>query len=422
MAVTRRQFVRAAGAAAVGTVAAPYVSGASGRGGVKRCIVFGFDGMDPDLAMKLMKAGRLPHFAALAEQGFFSKLGTSTPPQSPVAWSNFIAGANPGTHGIFDFIARDAATRVPYLSTARVAAGGRTVRLGNYRFPLSGGDMENLRRGPTLWRELEARGIPCTVLRIPANFPPVPAKGHTLSGLGTPDLHGGYGIFTCYTDRIGERTRDTSGGHFERVRFRDHVLETVLPGPQNTFALAGGHADVPFVIRRDPSAASVRIQLQGADIILRQGEWSDWVPVRFGMVPHLVSVSGICRFFLKSAREDFVLYVSPVNIDPADPAMPVTTPAGFGAELDAPMVQLILSLHVRAGRVAVAGWFLRQLHQWRIPCDSTMIAYFLRGCLRAGMHEEAIRTCGTLATMCRSGNRRRVMSGSTSSRCMPWLL
>ena len=333
MAVTRRQFVRAAGAAAVGTVAAPYVSGASGRGGVKRCIVFGFDGMDPDLAMKLMKAGRLPHFAALAEQGFFSKLGTSTPPQSPVAWSNFIAGANPGTHGIFDFIARDAATRVPYLSTARVAAGGRTVRLGNYRFPLSGGDMENLRRGPTLWRELEARGIPCTVLRIPANFPPVPAKGHTLSGLGTPDLHGGYGIFTCYTDRIGERTRDTSGGHFERVRFRDHVLETVLPGPQNTFALAGGHADVPFVIRRDPSAASVRIQLQGADIILRQGEWSDWVPVRFGMVPHLVSVSGICRFFLKSAREDFVLYVSPVNIDPADPAMPVTTPAGFGAEL-----------------------------------------------------------------------------------------
>ena len=96
--------------------------------------------------------------------------------------------------------------------------------------------------------------------------------------------------------------------------------------------------------------------------------------------------------------------------------------AGFGAELDAPMVQLILSLHVRAGRVAVAGWFLRQLHQWRIPCDSTMIAYFLRGCLRAGMHEEAIRTCGTLATMCRSGNRRRVMSGSTSSRCMPWLL
>ena len=333
MPLNRRQFVKDAGAAAVGAAAAPYVSRASGRAGVRRCIVFGFDGMDPDLATKLMKAGRLPHFAALAEQGLFSRLGTSTPPQSPVAWANFIAGANPGTHGIFDFIAREAATRVPYLSTARVAAGGRSARVGGYRFPLSGGKMENLRRGPTLWRELEARGIPCTVLRIPANFPPVPAKGHTLSGLGTPDLHGGYGIFTCYTDRIGERTRDVPGGHFERVRFRDHVLETALPGPQNTFAVAGGHADVPFVIRRDPSAASVRIQLQGADIILRQGEWSDWVPVRFGMVPHLVSVSGICRFFLKSARDDFVLYVSPVNIDPADPAMPVTTPPGFAPEL-----------------------------------------------------------------------------------------
>jgi predicted AlkP superfamily phosphohydrolase/phosphomutase len=300
---------------------------------VKRCIVFGFDGMDPGLAEKLMKAGRLPNFAKLAEQGNFSRLGTSTPPQSPVAWSNFISGGNPGTHGIFDFIARDAATLAPYLSTSRVAAGGRSVRVGGYRFPLSGGEMQNLRRGPTLWRELEARGVPCTVLRIPANFPPVPAKGRTLSGLGTPDLHGGYGIFTCYTDRIGERTRDVPGGHFERVRVREHVIETALPGPQNTFAAAGGHASVPLVIRRDPSDASVRVTLQGSDFILRQGEWSDWVPVRYELVPHLASVSGICRFYLKSARDDFTLYVSPVNIDPADPAMPVTTPAGFAPEL-----------------------------------------------------------------------------------------
>ena len=35
-------------------------------------------------------------------------LGTSTPPQSPVAWSNFITGRNPGGHGVFDFIHRDA--------------------------------------------------------------------------------------------------------------------------------------------------------------------------------------------------------------------------------------------------------------------------------------------------------------------------
>ena len=333
MTVTRRHFVKTAGAAALGTLSAPAIVRAAGKRGVKRCIVLGFDGMDPVMAGELMKAGRLPNCKSLAERGFFSALGTSTPPQSPVAWSNFISGGNPGTHGIFDFIARDAATRVPYLSTSRVAAGGRTLKLGNYRFPVGGGGMQNLRRGPTLWLELEARGVPTTVLRIPANFPPMPARGRTLSGLGTPDLHGGYGIFSAFTDRIGERSRDVSGGHIERVRIRDDVIETVLTGPPNAFAVGGGKSSLPLLIRRDPSRRAARITLHESDFILREGEWSDWVPVRFGMVPHLVSVSGICRFFLKSARDDFVLYVSPVNIDPAEPVMPVTTPSGFGAEL-----------------------------------------------------------------------------------------
>ncbi len=325
MSVTRREFVRAGAALAV--------AGGCGRRGARRCVVLGFDGMDPTLAGELMRDGRLPNCRRLAERGLFSELGTSTPPQSPVAWSNFISGGNPGTHGIFDFIAREAATRVPYLATSRLAADGRALRFGGYRFPLTGGGMENLRRGPTLWRELEARGVSCTVLRIPANFPPVPARGRTLSGLGTPDLHGGYGIFTAYTDRIGERTRDVSGGHIERVRVRGEVIETALPGPANGFAAEGGHVTVPLLIRRDARGRAVRVTIQGNDFILREGEWSDWVQVRYEMVPRLVSVAGECRFFLKSARDDFELYVSPVNIDPADPAMPLTTPPGYSREL-----------------------------------------------------------------------------------------
>lgn len=201
--VTRRRFLQLAGAAAglaVGTPAILHASAtaAAARRRTRRCIVLGVDGMDPTLTAHFMAAGRLPNCSRLAQAGMFRALGTSQPPQSPVAWSNFISGGNPGTHGIFDFIARDAATLTPYLSTSRLAPPGRNLTVGHWRFPLTGGDMRNLRQGPTLWVELEKRGVPCTVLRMPANFPPAPGRSHALSGLGTPDIHGGYGIFAAY--------------------------------------------------------------------------------------------------------------------------------------------------------------------------------------------------------------------------------
>ncbi len=71
--------------------------------------MLGVDGMDPRLLERFVRAGRMPHCARLIERGSFQPLATSNPPQSPVAWSNFISGTNPGGHGIFDFIARDPA-------------------------------------------------------------------------------------------------------------------------------------------------------------------------------------------------------------------------------------------------------------------------------------------------------------------------
>ncbi len=73
----------------------------------KKILLLGFDGMDPVLLDKYMKGDMLPNFKLLKEKGDFKPLVTSMPPQSPVAWSNFITGMNPGGHGIFDFIARD---------------------------------------------------------------------------------------------------------------------------------------------------------------------------------------------------------------------------------------------------------------------------------------------------------------------------
>ena len=83
----------------------------------------------------------------------------------------------------------------------------------------------------------------------------------------------------------------------------------------------------------DPLESVVRIAVQGQEFVLREGEWSDWVRVEFQLIPFFGSVKGMCRFYLKQAHPRFQLYVSPINIDPEDPALPILTPSNYSCML-----------------------------------------------------------------------------------------
>ena len=50
-------------------------------------------------------------------------------------------------------------------------------------------------------------------------------------------------------------------------------------------------------------------------------------------MPLLASVSSIGRFYLKQVRPEFELYVTPLQINPEDPAMPISTPESWAHEL-----------------------------------------------------------------------------------------
>lgn len=329
---SRRDFIKLTGAGlAAGVVGFPAIVRAQPM--TRNVIVLGIDGMDPHLLLAYMAKGLMPNAKRLIDAGSFARLRTSNPPQSPVAWSSFISGTNPGGHGIYDFIARDPVTRLPYFSTSNIEGEPETMRVGRWKIPISGRKMVNLRRGPTFWNDLQKDGIDCTVLKIPANFPPTESSAKTLSGLGTPDIHGSYGIFTFYTDKGGELTRDVPGGHIEHVEMREHAVDCVLPGPLNTLAVQEKSVDIPFKVFIDPENPVVRISIQGTELVLQEGELSNWVSLDFSMMPHVVTAHGICRFFLKKARNDFELYVSPVNIDPSDPFLPISTPDSYAGKL-----------------------------------------------------------------------------------------
>ena len=304
-------------------------SGSTGR----RVIVLGFDGMDYELTRRFMAEGKLPNLQRLAESGGFSPLTTSIPPQSPVAWSEFITGMDAGGHGIYDFMHRDTITMVPYLSTSRSSDPSRTIKLGRWQLPLSGGTVELLRHGTPFWEVLEQNGIPTTVMRMPANFPPSGTASRELSGMGTPDLLGTYGTFSFFTTVPERITEDVSGGVVYRAELVDNVLDATLVGPPNPFLVAGNSVRAEFKVYADPTRPVAKIVIDDQEIILQEGEWSEWVTVDFTLLPYVQSLRGIVRFYLKQVHPEFELYVTPINIDPLNPAMPISTPSGFAAEL-----------------------------------------------------------------------------------------
>jgi len=289
----------------------------------------GIDGMDPQLLTRFMQEGKMPNFATLAQRGSFKRLTSSIPPQSPVAWSNMITGMNAGGHGLFDFIHRDPKTLALYFSASRVEAPKHSIHLGSWVIPLGSGSAEQLRRGKAFWEILDDNGIPNSVFRIPANFPPVPAKGETLSGMGTPDLRGTYGTFSFYTDDPTAVAGAVEGGQVIPVQVENSQVISKLIGPDNSFRKGSPAATEPFSVAVDPLESVARIAVQDHEFVLREGEWSNWVKIEFQLIPFFGNVKGMCRFYLKQAHPRFQLYVSPINIDPADPALPISTPSGY---------------------------------------------------------------------------------------------
>jgi len=296
----------------------------------QRLIILGFDGMDPVLARQWMDDGSLPNFQKLATMGGFHSLATSNPPQSPVAWSDFATGTGPGEHGIYDFLRRDPETYLPDFSISRVVPPEDFLSLFGMQLPLDDAEIINRRIGTPFWSAVEETGGRSTVLRVPVTFPPDPIQ-RMMAGMGVPDLLGTQGTYTIYSTRPSVPS-DTSGSRsvFMRPDGEGHI-ETLLEGPADPLK-----PDAPALSTRlllDPAGDKVRVRLGDADIQLSPGEWSDWITVSFKYFGP-ASVKGIVRAYLLSAYPRVQLYVSPINIDPRDPVIPLSSPADYAAEME----------------------------------------------------------------------------------------
>jgi predicted AlkP superfamily phosphohydrolase/phosphomutase len=290
----------------------------------KKAIVIGLDGLEPTIVESMLERGELPNLARIRQSGSYSRLKTTYPAQTPVAWSSFATGTNPGGHGIFDFISRDPASYLP------------DAALSHFERPKSvfaAPQVVNQRKGMPLWHALSQAGVPSVVLRCPCTFPPDELKGRMIAGVGVPDLRGSQNKGTFYTQDRNARARES-----EQVVILDagSDFRTQVIGPRNTRQSPPGDTtcEIRVQVRNDQRKLMIETGGHPARIEVNEKAWSEWVRFKFKF-SMLQSVTGIARFYVRQIKPQIEFYVSAMNFDPAAPMFPVSAPASYAKDLAA---------------------------------------------------------------------------------------
>ena len=288
----------------------------------RKVIVIGLDGLEPAIVESMLERGELPNLARIRQSGSYSRLRTTYPAQTPVAWSSFATGTNPGGHGIFDFISRDPATYFP------------DAALSRFERPKSAfapPQVVNQRKGVPVWQVLSKAGVPSVVLRCPCTFPPAEINGRMLAGVGVPDLRGAQSKGTFYTQQAGVKAAES-----EQVVTLPlgNDFKTQVIGPRNSKQSPPADAKAEIRVQVNKAAKNLAIETGGspARVEVAEGAWSEWVRFKFKL-SMLQSVAGIARFYVRQIEPHVEFYVSAVNFDPAAPLFPVSSPGAYAKDL-----------------------------------------------------------------------------------------
>jgi predicted AlkP superfamily phosphohydrolase/phosphomutase len=302
-----------------------------GRPWIKRLVVVGFDGQDPVLTERMLSEGKLPNLQKLADMGCYTRLRTTYPSISPVAWSSFGTGVVPAKHRMFDFLEPDRKSYLPLLASTRIGPVTRVLKLGRFRIPLQRPEVRLTRGSKAFWSILGEANTWSTVLRVPITFPPEKFYGAQLSAMCTPDLLGTQGTFLLFSTRPGGERFKEGGARFP-LRRNGSGYEGTIEGPENTFLEGSPPLTLPLWIRPDATMQSARVSVGDEAVDLTPGRLSEWVSLVFPAAPG-IKVRGICRMMLTEMGEHVTLYVTPLNIDPENPAMPISHPSYYATYL-----------------------------------------------------------------------------------------
>jgi predicted AlkP superfamily phosphohydrolase/phosphomutase len=296
-----------------------------------RLIVLGFDGVDPRWLERWAQQGKLPVLQRLMAQHegrAYHTLGSTNPPQSPVAWTSFATGTLPGEHGIFDFIARGLSSSPSGLPiTLKVATTAFEVQ------PAGPPVARNLRSGMPFWQTLGNQGVKVVALNVPYSFPPDPMReGRMLSGLGVPDLRETNSTFSYVGSELSDEQirRPPGGGVLVKLVMEGTLGRFVLEGPSVPDDLSS-RMRLPVEVRSGAPAGGMTVTLAGRSYPLLLQQWSEFIEVEFSQGS--THIKGVLRLLALEAGQRTRLFVSPISFHPRDPYSPISYPRGFAGEL-----------------------------------------------------------------------------------------
>jgi predicted AlkP superfamily phosphohydrolase/phosphomutase len=346
----------------------------------EKVIVLGFDGVDARYTEQWMNEGKLPNLAKLRAQGTFRPLRPTIPAQTPVSWSTFSTGIDPGRTGIFDFLRRDPKTYLPVFAafdetkepfllgdknpfaaaaailillallallfrrTARIvmiaiavaASAGAFVATKKY-IPSTRPGVINRRQGIPFWEAAANAGRKARVVHVPVTFPAhdFPA-GEMLSGLGVPDVSGRVGKPFFFTSELDFHRSGSNEFSIEVVQLEDNKgrISTKIQGPPNKLFGTPPYISIPMSITVANDRNSITIEESGQTVTLHPGQWSGWTDFVFPFNP-LIKIHGISRFHLITSQPEVKLYLSPINFDPRNlpPGFNISAPAKWAPQL-----------------------------------------------------------------------------------------
>ena len=346
----------------------------------EKVIVLGFDGVDARYTEQWMNEGKLPNLAKLRAQGTFRPLRPTVPAQTPVSWSTFSTGIDPGRTGIFDFLRRDPKTYLPVFAafdetkdpfllgeknpfvaaaavlillalialifrrTARIAmlviavaaAAGAFVATKKY-IPVTKPGVINRRQGIPFWEAAAKAGRKARIVHVPVTFPAHDfPDGEMLSGLGVPDVSGRVGKPFYFTSELDFHRAGSNEFSIEVVQLEDNKgrINTKIQGPPNKLFGTPPYISIPMTITVANDRSSITIEESGQKVTLRPGEWSGWTDFVFPFNP-LIKIHGISRFHLIASQPEVKLYLSPINFDPRSlpPGFNISTPPKWAPQL-----------------------------------------------------------------------------------------
>jgi len=264
---------------------------------VKKTIVIGLDGANPNLIEEYSARGHLPNFSRFLKQGSFSDALSCPYGATPINWATVATGAYSGTHGISTYGVHEPGTPMD------AVIGG------------AGGYRADTCKAEFIWDAAERAGLRTATISYPCSYFPKTAKSNIFIGdVGIPGQGSGTKLKDCFcfttldlpgTEKIiFSPSKGWLNGSADKMVVKEAMIEILANNKDSDktrlyLGLIKEKEEIKSLV------LSPEKDFEKTLFEISEGEWSSPIALKFG------KQKGLCRAYLTKLSgdgSDLILY------------------------------------------------------------------------------------------------------------------